>query len=187
MVHLGSPTTLIPLSTAPFRRDPDFVDREILAEIDKKCSKPASRAALVGLGGVGQAIGPLGSGSRRTIIKVEPMDEGRALLLFEKKIRGGFDKQDAIGLLRALDYMPPAIDQAAVYISQSDLRTTVSKYLDSIRNSDRHRANPLNIDAGDPRGDSQALNSIITTRQISFEYIRNERPLAARLLSLMSF
>ena len=46
---------------------------------------------------------------------------------------------------------------------------------------------PSNIDAGDPRGDSQASNSIITTWQISFEYIRNKRPSAARLLSLMSF
>jgi hypothetical protein len=42
-----------PSSTVPFRRDPDFVDRDILAEIEQKCSRPASRTALVGLGGVG--------------------------------------------------------------------------------------------------------------------------------------
>lgn len=55
--HLGSlegpPTKLNPSSNVPFRRDPDFVDGDILAEIGKKCSKPASRTALVGLGGVG--------------------------------------------------------------------------------------------------------------------------------------
>jgi hypothetical protein len=42
-----------PSSTVPFCRDPDFVDRDILVEIHQKCSKPASRVALVGLGGVG--------------------------------------------------------------------------------------------------------------------------------------
>ena len=43
-----------PSSTIPFRRDPDFVDRgAILEQLHRKCSLPASRTALVGLGGVG--------------------------------------------------------------------------------------------------------------------------------------
>ena len=49
----GSPPKPNPSSTVPFRRDSDFVYRDILAEVKEKCSKPASRAALVGLGGVG--------------------------------------------------------------------------------------------------------------------------------------
>lgn len=48
-----SPTKPNPSSNVPFRRDPDIVDRDILAKVDKKCSKPAFRVALVGLGGVG--------------------------------------------------------------------------------------------------------------------------------------
>jgi hypothetical protein len=44
-----------PSSTVPFRRDPHFVDREILAQIDCKSQQSASRIALVGLGGVGYA------------------------------------------------------------------------------------------------------------------------------------
>lgn len=46
----GPPPDLTPSSTVPFRQDPDLV---ILAAIEEKCSQPASRAALVGLGGVG--------------------------------------------------------------------------------------------------------------------------------------
>ncbi|KAF2732575.1 hypothetical protein EJ04DRAFT_565812 [Polyplosphaeria fusca] len=43
-----------PFSTVPFRKDPDFVDRPDISDwIDQKCKAPASRAALVGLGGVG--------------------------------------------------------------------------------------------------------------------------------------
>ena len=45
-----------PLATIPFRRDPDFVNRgDILDQIDQRCSEPAGRVALVGLGGVGYA------------------------------------------------------------------------------------------------------------------------------------
>ncbi|MCJ1274918.1 hypothetical protein MMC21_002716, partial [Puttea exsequens] len=45
-----------PKSTIPFRRDPDFVDRgTILDQLHEKCALPASRTALVGLGGVGKS------------------------------------------------------------------------------------------------------------------------------------
>ena len=43
-----------PSSNVPFRRDPHFVDRgTLLDQIREKCATPASRIALVGLGGVG--------------------------------------------------------------------------------------------------------------------------------------
>ncbi|KAF2191620.1 putative kinesin [Zopfia rhizophila CBS 207.26] len=45
-----------PSSNVPFRRDPDFVNRGfLLDQIREKCSLPASRIALVGLGGVGKS------------------------------------------------------------------------------------------------------------------------------------
>ena len=48
------PTLPCPSSTIPFGRDPDFVDRgAILEQLHQKCALPASRTALVGLGGVG--------------------------------------------------------------------------------------------------------------------------------------
>lgn len=49
------PLTLpCPSSTIPFGRDPDFVDRgAIVDQLHRKCAVPASRTALVGLGGVG--------------------------------------------------------------------------------------------------------------------------------------
>ena len=43
----------LPSSTVPFRRDPRFVDRQELREIESRSKLPASRLALVGLGGVG--------------------------------------------------------------------------------------------------------------------------------------
>ncbi|KAK4139101.1 kinesin light chain [Dichotomopilus funicola] len=45
-----------PCANIPFSRDPDFVDRgDILDQIDQRCSEPAGRVALVGLGGVGKS------------------------------------------------------------------------------------------------------------------------------------
>lgn len=53
--QLGVATsTPTPTSTVPFRRDLDFIERgDLLNQIDKICSTPAARAALVGLGGIG--------------------------------------------------------------------------------------------------------------------------------------
>jgi hypothetical protein len=43
-----------PSCFVPFRRDEDFIDRgTLLDQISERCSAPASRVALVGLGGVG--------------------------------------------------------------------------------------------------------------------------------------
>src|SRR6266487_3727453 len=54
LLFLDRPSiTPTPTSTVPFRRDRDFVCRDILSEIHRRCSEPASRVALVGLGGVG--------------------------------------------------------------------------------------------------------------------------------------
>ncbi|EON69996.1 hypothetical protein W97_09262 [Coniosporium apollinis CBS 100218] len=45
-----------PFSTVPFNQDPHFVDRgDTLEQIHEKCSYPAARVALVGLGGVGKS------------------------------------------------------------------------------------------------------------------------------------
>jgi hypothetical protein len=50
-----SPTKPLPSSTVPFRRDDDFISRDNLHKIHQICARPAARAALVGLGGVGYA------------------------------------------------------------------------------------------------------------------------------------
>jgi hypothetical protein len=56
-VRVEKPNTtprIMPFSTVPFSRDPEFVDRpEILEWIHKKLAEPAARAALFGLGGLG--------------------------------------------------------------------------------------------------------------------------------------
>ena len=123
--------------------------------------------------------------STSDIIKVNPMDQGHALALLQKKLGTDLERDDEVELLQTLDYMPLAITQAAAYISQRAPRTTVSRYLQDLR-GDKERASLLKKDVGDSRRDGTASNSIIATWQISFEHIRQNKPSAARLLSLMS-
>ncbi|KAF2499145.1 hypothetical protein BU16DRAFT_261331 [Lophium mytilinum] len=50
------PTVRSPVWTVPYRQDPDFIDRpDILSKLEQLLANPASRAALVGFGGVGKS------------------------------------------------------------------------------------------------------------------------------------
>ena len=291
-----------PFATIPFSRDPDFVNRgDIFDQIDERCSEPAGRVALVGLGGVGKsqlaieyayriAAGHLDrwvfwvhagaqarveegfrtiantvkmpgrnhpkadipqlvygwlsnerngrwiiildsaddrnvfyssddvrnrkpfvdflpqsrngsiiittrnkdlasrlTGRHQNIIEVGPMVQMDALTLLERKL-GSIPNTDAAAeLIRALDFVPLAISQAAAYIQARAPRSSLEKYLAECQESDRKRSRLLEHDAGDLRRDGGASNAILTTWQISFNHIRSERPSAADLLSLMSF
>jgi hypothetical protein len=83
--------------------------------------------------------------------------------------------------------MPLAIVQATSYISRRAPRSSVRQYLEQFRKNDRKKASLLDYVGGELRRDREAKNSIIITWQISFEHIRQLRPSAADLLSLMSF
>ncbi|KFY92601.1 hypothetical protein V498_04837 [Pseudogymnoascus sp. VKM F-4517 (FW-2822)] len=103
---------------------------------------------------------------QRDTITVGPMGSADALTLFEKKLGGRGNCDDAAELAAALEYMPLAI---------------------GFQKSDRKRTSLLNYEGGQLRRDREAKNSIMITWQISFDYIRKIRPSASNLLSLMSF
>ena len=121
------------------------------------------------------------------IITVEPMDETHAIALFEKKLEARAPKEDIIQLVAALEFMPLAIVQAAVYIKKRAPRLSVFQYLETFRASDHQKISLLDYEGGNIRRDREAKNSILVTWQISFDYISQTRPTAADLLSLMSF
>ncbi|PYI16152.1 TPR-like protein [Aspergillus violaceofuscus CBS 115571] len=296
-----------PLSTVPFRRDPDFVDRgTLLDQIREKCSAPASRIALVGLGGVGksqlaieycyqvrenfpntwvfwvhtsnaarfeqgfreiadrvkipgrkdpkadvfQLVRDWLSDERKgkwilvldnvdddeflnkaapgdsvsttgkalidyipqspngfliitsrsaavasrivepsDIIAIGPMHKTDARLLFQKKldVQQNLAGDEVEELVAALEYMPLAIVQAASYIRYRLPRFSVSQYLKLFQKSDRRKLSLLDNEGGHLRRDREAHNSIMITWQITFDHMRQTRPSAADLLSLMSF
>ena len=124
---------------------------------------------------------------QRNIISINPMSEIDAIILLEKKLDQQDDPDNAAALAGALEYMPLAIVQAAAYISRRAPRCSVLQYVEELQKGDWKRASLLNFEGGQLRRDGEAKNSIIITWQISFDHIRQTRPSAADLLSLMSF
>ncbi|OTA82915.1 hypothetical protein M434DRAFT_400839, partial [Hypoxylon sp. CO27-5] len=127
------------------------------------------------------------TGSHKNVIDVGPMDPSHALALLATKCGDGLDMDAGPELVKELEFIPLAISQAAAYIQQRWPRSSVTKYLDKFRKTSKDKFNLLDFEVGDFRRDRNALNSIITTCQISFDHIRSERRSAMRLLSLMSF
>ncbi|KAF5576332.1 kinesin light chain [Fusarium pseudoanthophilum] len=126
------------------------------------------------------------TGSRKNIFQVSSMDEAQGLHLIRNKLTVSFEHDAAVELLQVLDYIPLAITQAAAYINRRSPRESVETYLKSFQESDQKRKSLLEVDLGDLRRDETVSNSVITTWQVTFERIRQEKPSAANFLSFMS-
>ncbi|KAF2019528.1 hypothetical protein BU24DRAFT_365047 [Aaosphaeria arxii CBS 175.79] len=126
------------------------------------------------------------TGDHNDILDVEPMSEQEAVILLHKRVTGIVSQEDASNLVAAVDYMPLAITQAAVYINENQPRVTVKKYLDALKQGDHIRTKLLEESIYDARRDGQRSNSIIVTWHISFQCIMGKRKSAARLLGLMA-
>ncbi|KAJ5092783.1 P-loop containing nucleoside triphosphate hydrolase protein [Penicillium angulare] len=125
----------------------------------------------------------------RDIIQVKPMDQSSAISLFGKKLGTEMEsnREDVNQLVKALEFMPLALVQAAAYIKRRAPRQSVGQYLASFQNNDRQKISLLHYEEGHLRRDQEAKNSILTAWHISFDHIREQRPSAGKLLSLMSF
>ncbi|KAJ6092670.1 hypothetical protein N7486_007959 [Penicillium sp. IBT 16267x] len=122
----------------------------------------------------------------KNLIDVLPMKKPEAVDLLQKKLNISAERESMEQLVDALELMPLAIIQAAGYITHRP-RCSVSQYLEKIQQSDRAAMRLLDYEAGLLSRDWDAKNSILLTWQISFDYIKDVRPSAAGLLSLMSF
>ncbi|KAJ5904758.1 uncharacterized protein N7473_001674 [Penicillium subrubescens] len=127
------------------------------------------------------------------VIEVRPMNEEESLALLQARIPApqsgdsGEPGEDEKALVEALEYIPLAITQAGSYIANRLPLVTVAVYLRLFQESESKRTRLLqNEDSADLRRDPSIRYAVITTWQISFEQIRQERPAAADLLALMS-
>ncbi|KAK1998319.1 TPR-like protein [Colletotrichum falcatum] len=127
------------------------------------------------------------TGSRWNVLCIDAMDEDQAHQLLRNKLQEANDEEVAAKLLQALEYMPLAITQAAAYILRRAPRMSPSTYLADFRKSEKKKASLLNRNMGDLRRDPSASNSIVTTWQITFDYVRQERQSAADLLAFLSY
>ncbi|KAF3002783.1 hypothetical protein E8E15_001031, partial [Penicillium rubens] len=132
-------------------------------------------------------------GSDSHVITVQPMNEAESLALLRLRIpapqsgESGESGGDERALVQALECIPLAITQAAAYIANRLPLVTVSAYLRLFHESESKRTRLLqNEDSADLRRDPSIRYAVMTTWQLSFEQIRQERPAATDLLALMS-
>ena len=115
-------------------------------------------------------------GGHQNIKEVQVMDESQGLQLLQNKLQDAVKEEDAADLLRALDYCPLAISQAAAFINQQS-RMTISEYLDKFNKAKESLLHRDRGDLGDLRQDESASNSVYATWQIPFENIRGSSSL----------
>lgn len=123
---------------------------------------------------------------KKDVVVLHPMDETHALALLGRKLDRPFDKiEDAKKLVAALEYIPLAIVQAAAYINRARPHCSLRQYLDkleefssedSVLDQDRERISQV----------PTIKAPILSTWNISFDYLWQNRPSASDLLSLMS-
>ncbi|KAF1837026.1 hypothetical protein BDW02DRAFT_187883 [Decorospora gaudefroyi] len=122
-------------------------------------------------------------------IAVEEMSETEAITLLQSKLSTNvlYTATEAAALVQTVDYMPLAISQIATNISINYPRLTLSRATQNLQSpsSDAATAQLLESSVHESSRDIRRSNSIVKTWHLSFQYVREAYPSAARLLSLM--
>ncbi|KAH8714901.1 Nephrocystin-3 [Beauveria bassiana] len=124
------------------------------------------------------------TGGHKAIISIPAMKSDEALLLLQEKLTSSYKTATATDLIRCLDYIPLAVNQAAAYINRR--RISIHEYMERFKESDKKRIGLLKHDGGDIRRHESVSNSVAITWEVTFNQIRQESPDAASLLSLLS-
>jgi tetratricopeptide (TPR) repeat protein len=117
------------------------------------------------------------------VLQPMAMDEARELFLSQvENDELVVDEESIKALMRALDFLPLAISQAASFIEENAL--PISEYLQALHNDEAEEF--LNEELNDSRRDEESINSVFRTWKISFDQIKRQKPRAAELLSLLA-
>lgn len=120
-------------------------------------------------------------------IEVEEMTEDEAVSLLKSKLHSKVThtEDDAIELVRAAERMPLAISQIAARISMDYPRMTLSEAIEKLKTPEDDTTRLLEGSVHETNRDVRRTNSVVKSWHLSFQYVREKRPTAAKLLSLM--
>ncbi|KAH0592010.1 hypothetical protein MHUMG1_10221 [Metarhizium humberi] len=120
------------------------------------------------------------------ITKIGPMDESDALSLLRSCLAPDAmsDLNDCLELVKALDYVPLAIKQAAAFLRHTGV--SLGLYLNRFRNIHGEMSSLTEEEEKDSRGDFESRCSIFRTLKISFDWISQTRPRTAEIFRLMA-
>ncbi|KAH7378667.1 kinase subdomain-containing protein [Pyrenochaeta sp. MPI-SDFR-AT-0127] len=123
----------------------------------------------------------------KNLVSISEMDEPVANGLLAKSLINPnllADRKATIDLLQKLTYHPLAIIQAAAYINENKI--TLAEYTALLDDTEQHMVELLSEDFEDEGRYVDSKNPVGCTWLLSFEQIRNCKPLAAEYLSFMS-
>ncbi|KAK4168165.1 short-chain dehydrogenase [Cladorrhinum sp. PSN259] len=122
-----------------------------------------------------------------TPITIAGLSEFEGLQLIKERLEERYrGDDDVIGtFLAELEYIPLAITQALAFILKR--RKTIAHYLEQYRKSEVTKSRLLSFEFADHGRQDASLESIVKTWSLSFDWIRNTNPRAAKLLCLVSF
>ena len=123
------------------------------------------------------------------VIELVEMSREEAVTFLEKSlIRKDLLYNEAIAteLLKELTYLPLAIAQAAAYLNTNKI-ISVAEYLGLLRNTEQDMISIMSHEFRDSTRYKGSKNAVATTWLVSFDQIRKYDPIAADLLSFMSY
>ncbi|KAH8705526.1 hypothetical protein BGW36DRAFT_435391 [Talaromyces proteolyticus] len=128
--------------------------------------------------------------ARNNTIEVTQMNEETATKMLRKVLNQDHfldDHESASRLLEQLCFLPLAIAQAAAYINMNHHSVDISQYLSILEMTGEDQVELLSRDFNDDARYAHQKNPIVTTWLVSFEQIREQKPLAADYLAHMCF
>ncbi|RDW58409.1 hypothetical protein BP5796_12339 [Coleophoma crateriformis] len=120
-------------------------------------------------------------------LSLPQMDATEARQLLTNSLKGQEDIEQGQliqDLLQSLTWLPLAIVQAVAFMNENG--TSVSRYLEILRETDRSLINTLNEHFEDSTRDRDSQNAVVATWLISFQQIEKDDKLAAQYLSFLA-
>ena len=118
-------------------------------------------------------------------ITIQPMSDDEAESLFLSKLgdeKSKFDEAEIRSLIEELDHLPLAVSQAAAFIQENGI--SIADYTNALRGEDAEEF--LHEELDDSRRDEESVNSVFRTWKLSHDQIKQQKPRAAELLSLLA-
>lgn len=117
-------------------------------------------------------------------IALQPMSNEEAKSLFLSKLGDHateFCDNEICDLLNELDHLPLALSQAAAFIEENNL--SIIEYTNALQGADAEEF--LHEELDDNRRDEESVNSVFRTWKLSYDQIKQQKPPAAELISLL--
>ncbi|KAL8711892.1 MAG: hypothetical protein Q9220_003836 [cf. Caloplaca sp. 1 TL-2023] len=118
-------------------------------------------------------------------VVLQSMSKEEARTLFLSKIQGeasDFDDMELYRLLEELDHLPLAVSQAAAFIQENCIGLV--DYTSALHGEEAKEFFDEELD--DARRDEESVNSTFRTLKLSFDQIKQQKPRAVELLSLLA-